>query len=113
MNRKEKIVNHVIELWDIFPDSKRENPYSVYDKLKNLEKRAQIIKEKYANGDIDEPFGIEEVIKDFFNLMGNPKDGIILQPSLDPRGYFFKLSKKSGLSHVDWGGFGIIAPEIK
>lgn len=122
--RRQRIEEHGRRLLDIFPNATEQDPYKLCTKLRRLETAAASLALRGANGPQWDDEGLQEaayedVLAKAKKLLGN--DGKRYVPMFinrDPRGYQLKINDKwlaeTGWPlHRDWGGYGIIAPEIK
>lgn len=131
------IEQHGRNLLDIFPNATERDPVKLCKKLRALEARGAALALRLCNGpqfpNEDDAEKISEAILSKVNvLLGNlkyaKKDRTIhmvvpIFVNLDPRGYALKISDEwlrershghpsAVRIHTDWGGYGILAPEI-
>lgn len=111
------IEKHGRKLLVIFPHATERDPVKLCKKLRRLEETAHKFAERLCNGP---EFGSEEeqdavkthILDKVYDLLG---DGPPVFLNQDPRGYALKIRDEHarGLDiYKDWGGYGIIAPEI-
>lgn len=110
-----KVYDHGEKLNKIFGLS--ENPILLCKRLRRIEKIGHKLSEDYCNGikqDID--LELHKLYDKVIKLLGNTKIPINL--NTDARGYFLKINnqyvKDNNLNiPIDWGGYGLIAPDLK
>lgn len=118
-----RIREHGENLLKIFPDATEQDPVALCKKLRRLEARASSFALRLCNGpefatedEADECGNrILEQVKNLLFGMGPENVTVIL--NRDPRGYALKIDDRwmqahNPKLHRDWGGYGIIAPEI-
>jgi hypothetical protein len=121
MKRIDPVTAHVRALRSIFPkliDTVGDSV--VYEKLRNLEHRAHRQAERECNYSISEEESQRidgEILDALDNLLGFRERKIPIFLNGDPRGYAIKIHdsyvREHKLAiHTDWGGYGIIAPEL-
>ena len=97
------------------------DPVVLCKSLRRYENRASRLSVDYANGVIDgDKFEVEskKILKSVNKLLHNSSGRVKVFVNGDPRGYALKIeddqmrSKGWNLEH-DWGGYGLIAPEIR
>ena len=109
--QREAIIAHGRSLLAIFPNAIETDPLTLCKRLYRIEVRASNAACNYCNaGDGDawereaEKAGI-----DANRVLGTDRVWV----NGDPRGYALKIDLQPGEHlHRDWGGYGIIAPEI-
>lgn len=129
--RYERIAAHGRQLLAIFPNATERDPVALCKRLRKLEGQAAAIALRLCNGpeyeNPDVPDTLLDKIKDKVNdLLGNNGEewGARREPPVpvfinrDPRGYALKIDdawmrEHRVALHQDWGGYGIIAPEIE
>ena len=111
-----EIRKHGLQLQAIYPQTLALDPVALCKKLHRLEHEAHAIALRWCNGpEFDEgkrEAMTERVIGKVEKLLG---DGPAVFLNGDARGYALKIDTEDakGLDiHKDWGGFGIICPEI-
>jgi hypothetical protein len=108
------IEKHGRDLLAIFPNADERDPVKLCKKLRRLETAASAASVKYCNGES----GDEEIdqagltaVCNACTILGDAQGRIWF--NRDPRGYALKIDLHDGEAlHRDWGGNGIIAPEI-
>ena len=124
----EAIEAHGKNLLAIFPNACERDPVALCKKLRRLEAKASRITTDYCNGDFDAgengeklDAALDAILAKVNAILGNnPEDLLRAVPVFvngDPRGYALKIddvwmhNKQPRLCR-DWGGYGILAPEI-
>jgi len=120
----EQIKAHGENLLAIFPNATEKDPVTLCKKLRRLEAKAQAIALRLCNGP-EYPGGYDEVdaltgaiLEKVNAILGNTgKNPVPIFVNRDPRGYALKIDdvwihNKQARIYSDWGGYGIIAPEI-
>ncbi len=114
---------HFIELTKLLKDGSADNlpehllvlvGETLYNHLRRIERKAH----RLAERECDDPMLSMEhaerlekrYIKEVFDLFGGLPDGFFLNS--DPRGYALKIDGESVISHTDWGGYHILAPDF-
>lgn len=127
MNQKqaELIAAHGRQLQEIFPATRKIDPVELCRKLRRLEAQGQSIALRGcngpqwpANGKGSEQAAIDELMAKLRAYTEYEAAGVPVFFNHDPRGYSLKIDDKWTREHApqlhkDWGGYGIIAPEIK
>jgi hypothetical protein len=121
-SRETRIMAHSLNMLAIFPNATEQDPFTLYRKLRRLEARAARIALQLCNGpdfaresEPDELFAA--VLFRVRKLLGDREVPIFI--NRDPRGYQLKIKDDWMTAHPqfrlerDWGGYGILAPEIK
>jgi len=117
----QRIENHGDDLNRIFNTGIE--PVALCKKLHRLEVKANLLATNWCNGDIEEhDYNIQsnDILVKVGSILGLIKDGIPIYPLFfngDCRGYTLKLDdsyvKDNNIQiHRDWGGYGIIAPDL-
>lgn len=134
--QREAIERHGNNLLAIFPDAAERDPVELCKRLRRLEARGGTIALRRCNGPEYQPWALESAVETLLGKvnellcnMRQESDGcwVMAVPifvNLDPRGYALKVDANwlrtlpeemrgrfAGL-HRDWGGYGILAPEI-
>lgn len=131
-SRETRIIQHGRNLLAIFPNATERDPGTLCRKLRRLEAKAAAIALRLCNGP---EFKTEDeadlictgILRKVNQLLGNYADGDNYVPrtqtvpifiNRDPRGYALKIDDEwmrdnPNALHQDWGGYGLIAPEIK
>ena len=122
MNLKleEEIKNHGLKLIEFFKLSSEIDAISLCRKLRRLEVKAHYLTTQQCNEGIKEEDAKteEDILNKVDKLLNFKAQDIKVFINGDARGYALKISDKHNkfLSEVgfycDWGGYGIIAPEI-
>jgi len=116
------IIRHGEQLLKLFPDAAERDPVKLCKKLRQLEHKAAAIGLQLCNG----PEMSEEELDDREAGVLNRLDavlefravGVPVFVNKDPRGYALKvdsdwMEKHPEVQlHHDWGGYGIIAPDL-
>ena len=121
----EQIKAHGENLLAIFPNATERDPIALYKKLRRMEAKASRITTDYCNGDFDAgengeklDAALDPILAKVNAILGNSgPDAVPVFVNRDPRGYGLKIDddwmRKTGARlYSDWGGYGIIAPEI-
>jgi len=107
----------VIKLFSLPEDT---DPMELCKKLRRIEKSAHVDAERYCNGywDMDtyDKARDKKLVK-LDGILGFKAKGIPVFINGDPRGYALKvhdswMAGKSTLLQRDWGGYGLIAPDL-
>jgi hypothetical protein len=116
------IEKHGRQLQAIFPATAEMDPIELCRKLRRLEAQAAAFALRLCNGPEFESEDAQERIKERIldrvdNLLDFRADGVPVFLNQDPRGYSLKIrakyvQEKQLAIHRDWGGYGILAPEI-
>lgn len=122
----EQIKAHGENLLAIFPNATERDPIALCKKLRRLEAKAQAIALRLCNGP-EYPGGYDEVdaltgaiLEKVNAILGNSgPDAVPIFVNRDPRGYALKIEdswvrdnyEKKPI-HRDWGGYGILAPDL-
>lgn len=107
-----RIEAHGRQLLAIFPGAKDQEPLSLCRKVRRLEQQANSRAVAYCNGDIEtanwETIS-QKIARRANDLLGTDRVWV----NGDPRGYALKIDLRPGEAlHRDWGGYGIIAPDL-
>lgn len=122
MERMGRIVQHGKNLLAIFPRATEQFPDALCRKLRRLEAQAARLALQGCNTGFDsEEEGerlYDAVLAKVNTLLGNESGRVPVFINRDPRGYQLKIRDsyvaERGLKiETDWGGYGILAPEIK
>ena len=133
MNAKTKaaVIKHGEDLLAIFPKAVERDPVKLCRKLRKLEREGSALAlrlcngPEYADGEAD---AIADDILNRTDALLQPKRSVApLMLNRDPRGYALKIksdwlqaARRDGRTvgahgcciHQDWGGYGIIAPDL-
>ena len=127
-HQTEQIKDHGENLLHLFPRATERDPIKLCKKLRRMEAKAQAIALRLCNGP-EYPGGYDEVdaltgaiLEKVNAILGNTgKNPVPVFVNRDPRGYALKISSEWTFAYCqqtgrriysDWGGYGIIAPEI-
>lgn len=118
-----RIAAHGANLLAIFPNAKISNPVELCKRLRRREANAARLALAQCNGGpgyIEDDDTLESlyeaILRDVNETLGN--DGTVpVFINRDPRGYQLKIDdawmrEHRPALHSDWGGFGIIAPDL-
>ncbi len=137
-NQYERIAEHGRNLLAIFPSATERDPVKLCKKLRRLEREGNALGLRLCNGpEMSESEAWEtkeRILTRVQVLLGYATDDVPVFLNQDPRGYALKIDDKwmrenqydtrvgdiGGNSrgdavlrlHRDWGGYGIIAPQI-
>jgi hypothetical protein len=117
----ERIGRHGKQLLAIFPNAIERDPVKLCKKLRKLEIAANKLATDNCNGDGDyqqnnEYLGkIEDTVSHLLGIKSATNEPLYL--NTDPRGYALKIDdaymEANNIDlHRDWGGYGIIAPDL-
>ena len=112
--QRDDIRKHGEDLLKLFPNATEQDPVDLCRKLRRLETRAHRLAEMECNGEIEDQASENEEIRILCGIQRllTDRDGRVWLNG-DPRGYALKIDLKDGERlYIDWGGYGIIAPEI-
>jgi hypothetical protein len=125
MNLKtlEAVTKHGNDLLAIFPNATERDPVALCKKLRRIEARANRYATDICNGhkQITEHeqdltlAGFECSVRKLLGYEVGPNDPLYI--NLDPRGYALKIDDEVMRAmnydlHRDWGGYGILAPDL-
>ena len=121
----EQIKAHGENLLHLFPNATERDPIALCKKLRRLEAKARRICTDYCNGDFDDgengeklDAALDPILAKVNAILGNMgKNPVPVFINRDPRGYALKIEdvwmhNKQPRLWRDFGGYGIIAPEI-
>ena len=125
----EQIKAHGENLLHLFPNATERDPIALCKKLRRLEAKASRITTDSCNGDFDDgengeklDAALDPILAKVNAILGNTgKNPVPVFINRDPRGYALKIKSEymAGAGWIaqwalmrDWGGYGIIAPEI-
>lgn len=132
-SKETRIIQHGNNLLRIFPKATERDPGTLCRKLRRLEAKAAALALRGCNGpewdsEEEQEAAYEAVICKVNALLGNPMCGpgryvpvFINRDPRDPRGprgYALKIddawmTANDAKLEKDWGGYGLLAPEIK
>jgi hypothetical protein len=118
--QEEAIRRHGENIKAIFPAVKDLDAVTLCKKLRRLETKAHRSAEAYCNGKISEEQNDKveaAVLESLDKLLRFKVNSVPVFVNGDPRGYALKIQdswvRERGVRiHQDWGGYGILAPEI-
>lgn len=111
------IVQHGLNLLSIFQNATERDPIKLCKKLRRIEAEGAAFALRLCNGpEFESPEAAEaeneRIISKARAILGG---GPTIFLNQDPRGYALKIrddAARNLVIHKDWGGYGIIAPEI-
>ena len=117
--QKQNIIEHGQKLNIIFKTDLE--PLDLCKKLRRRENSLGVLAEQWCNGTITEGHfssRSESIMRAVDKILNFTKQNIPVFYNTDPRGYALKIKddyvRKNSLDiERDWGGYGLIAPEIK
>lgn len=122
MNKKvemyNRITDHGRQLIDVFSLPKDTDPVDLCKKLKRLETKATGLTTAYCNGTVEDiEDALDKILDKVDGILKFRSKGIPVFINRDPRGYALKIDdgyiRASNINiHRDWGGYGIIAPDL-
>lgn len=117
--QEDAIRQHGINLLALFPRATERDPIKLCKKLRQLDGKAAALAMRQCNGP---EFASEEALENQYEAILHQVNGLLGNKSVpvfinrDPRGYQLKIRSEYMQPHIklhrDWGGYGIIAPEI-
>ena len=118
--QRQAIKKHGRNLQAIFPAAADLDPVTLCKKLRRIEVAANAKAVAYCNGEIDcDQWGqfSDATAAKVDAILGFRAAGVPVVVNGDPRGYALKIKEDWTREHDclvyrDWGGYGIIAPEI-
>ena len=123
MNAKTKaaVIRHGENLLKVFPHASERDPVELCRKLRRLESRGAALGLRMCNGP-EYPEGEEDkitvnILAKVDTLLNFKASGVPVFVNRDPRGYALKIDDKWLQEHKpalysDWGGYGIVAPDL-
>jgi hypothetical protein len=126
MNKRDRMLKriekHGQDLLALFPDAKEQNPDKLCRKLRRLEHKATEITTSYCNGTYNAgedlellDIALDDILGKVRKLLGLTEEKAAehqLFINRDPRGYALKIGLAGSRLHRDWGGYGILAPDL-
>ena len=131
MNAKTEaaVMKHGESVLEAFPRATERDPLQLCRKLRKLEREGEALALRICNGpelDFGREEGIQADILERVNaVLGNESGAVPVFVNQDPRGYSLKIREEWTRAHnrtkssvgkpqlyVDWGGYGIIAPDL-
>lgn len=118
--QRESIERHGIQLLAIFPEAKERNPIRLCAKLRRIQSTVDDPILRHCNVGLTESEQDRAEVKaldGLDRLLSWRSSGVPVFVNWDPRGYALKIRDEWVRQHGaeilrDWGGYGIIAPEI-
>lgn len=110
----QRIVKHGEDLLALFPDAQYSDPVKLCKALRAVETRGHRFALRLCNGpefasEAEEFRTSESIISKARKILGSDRVWL----NRDPRGYALKIDLQPGEElHKDWGGYGIIAPDL-
>jgi len=115
----ERIEAHGEELLRLFPGATIKDPIRICKRLRSLESAAHSNAVRHCNGDISQADSdaFRSVLLERVRLLLGDVDGAVFVGG-DPRGYALKIRDDWTRAHAprmhqDWGGYGILAPDLR
>lgn len=111
----QRFERHGRELLAIFPDAQYSDPIRLCKALRAVETRGNNFAMRLCNGpefasEAEEFRTGEAIISKARKILGSNRVWL----NRDPRGYALKVDLMPGEElHKDWGGYGIIAPDLR
>ena len=111
---KKRVAKHGQQLRAIFPNATEQDPVKLCQKLRRLETQGTRHGEKLCSNEhycneVDHESVADSIIEKVRKLLGSARPWL----NQDPRGYALKIDlEPDERLHVDWGGYGIIAPDL-
>ena len=117
-NQQAAIAEHGKNLLKVFPGAIETDPIKLCKRLRRIETKTGAAAVAYCNGEIDQDAWLtasEAALSAVQKLLKSGNIPIIING--DPRGYSLKIDddymrENDVRLHRDWGGYGILAPEI-
>lgn len=120
--RQKRIEEHGRQLLAIFKKATDRDPVSLCKRLRRIEAKGAAFALRLCNGpafdnELEQELAHDAILDAADKLLQFRKSGIPVFLNQDPRGYALKIREKYVVEndlriHRDWGGYGIIAPEI-
>ena len=116
---EQRVRIHGLALLAIFPNATVRDPVNLCRKLRRIEAIGHKLAEDRCNLDMSEAVQTrrsEGVYNSLAKLLG--KHEVPIFANMDPRGYCLKIESEWASKHAphlyrDWGGYGIIAPDLR
>ena len=119
---EERVRKHGDQLLRIFVNAIERDPVKLCKKLRHLETKMAAFALQLCNGhnlteDEEDKFK-DGILSKLDALLGFSKSKVPVFLNLDPRGYSLKIEDEFVRSnsveiHRDWGGYGILAPDLR
>ena len=119
-----RIIRHGEALLLAFPEATERDPMKLCKLMRRWEIVAHRAAEKWCNGEIEEgafDAESERAERHVCRILGVKHTAGVIWVNSDPRGYSLKVSEDftKGFNrnaeralHTDWGGYGILAPDL-
>lgn len=118
----ERIAQHGRALLRLFPNATERDPVKLCKRLRKIELKTHRLSEQYCNGDIDGTTWERKSDGYLCDVVAvlcphTSELAAALFVNGDPRGYALKIRSEwvrehAPWLHQDWGGYGIIAPDL-
>jgi len=118
----DRIEKHGRQLLAIFPRAKQSDPIKLCKALRRLEGEGNGLGLRLCNGpqftsEAEKWAAGERILTRVQILLGYATGEVAVMLNLDPRGYALKIDDQwmrehKAELHRDWGGYGIIAPDL-
>ncbi len=120
----ERIEAHGRNLLALFPQAEEQDPMALCKRLRRLERKGAALASRQCDestylADEEWEAAKDAILAKVDELLDFTAAGVPVFFNTDPRGYALKVREeymraRPGLAlHRDWGGYGIIAPEIE
>ena len=119
--QRQRIEQHGRNLLAIFPGATERDPVNLCRKLRRLERQGNAIGLRMCNGpeyaEGEDDAATDAVLVKVNAILGNVDGPVPVFVNRDPRGYALKIDDSwmkanRPTLHSDWGGYGIIAPDL-
>jgi hypothetical protein len=109
----DRIHHHGEALLRIFPEAAERDPEKLCRKLRRLERLGEALGVRLCNGpnfaEVEADAIESDIVAKANALLGTDRVWL----NRDPRGYALKIDlRRNEKLHRDWGGYGIIAPDL-
>lgn len=112
--KSENVIKHGRELLALFPNANETDPARFYRRLRLIEKKAErhaeaLCSSEYYCNHVDHEAIHDSLTNRLHKLCGSMRPWL----NQDPRGYALKIDlTENERLYTDWGGYGILAPEL-
>lgn len=116
------ILTHALKLQRLFPATKTWGPIELYKRLHRIEAEAHTLAERQCNENLPDGYVEKKdasILRRLDEILGFKSAGVPVFVNGDPRGYALKIDDKfmrkldrEDQFSMDWGGYGILAPEF-
>ena len=117
--QREAIRRHGETLLKLFPHATIHDPERLCKRLRRIEQEAHKLAEDACNGYVQADYDefSAAIMEKLDAVLAYQGEGVPVFHNGDPRGYALKINDSWTANHApsmhrDWGGYGIIAPEI-